>query len=185
MLGPLLQQWGVRTSSSFPCLLPKWGWGALRVGSLYAVRVELCPEFRQEGWLTVCPPFGGVGCKGHAHYPAFTPDLWFFFPAPQRWHLDPFDLFVSCCPESAPAVLVHIVTSGPLQFFFFFSFGLRREVQALHQCGKGSPVPACFSMMTKIKITKKTSAIRAQKLLWIGSCKSKIKLLIEERNSRW
>ena len=70
-------------------------------------------------------------------------------------------------------------------FFFFFSFGLRREVQALHQCGKGSPVPACFSMMTKIKITKKTSAIRAQKLLWIGSCKSKIKLLIEERNSRW
>ena len=151
MLGPLLQQWGVRTSSSFPCLLPKWGWGALRVGSLYAVRVELCPEFRQEGWLTVCPPFGGVGCKGHAHYPAFTPDLWFFFPAPQRWHLDPFDLFVSCCPESAPAVLVHIVTSGPLQFFFFFLFWLEERGASIASMWQRISCPSLFQYDDKNK----------------------------------
>lgn len=67
------------------------------------------------GGITVCPSLGSVGCKGHVHYPAFTPDLSFLFPALQSWQLDLLILFVSC-PEFAPncaLVLMLFLGGGP------------------------------------------------------------------------
>lgn len=68
----------MRTSiASLACCLSGVG---VRVGSLYGVRVEVCPEFRQEGVACLPIPLVVLDAKD-IHYPAFTPDLSFLFPS--------------------------------------------------------------------------------------------------------
>ena len=68
LLGPLLPQERVKTSNMFPCSLPERGWA----GSLYGVRIGVCPGVRPEGCLRCfAHPFDGVEVQGVCAAPCF------------------------------------------------------------------------------------------------------------------
>ena len=69
-LGLPLQLQGAKTSNRFLYLLLKKRWA----GSLYGMRVGVCPGVGLEGWLGwFAHAFGGGVCKGYSLYPAFVP----------------------------------------------------------------------------------------------------------------
>ena len=91
-------------------LCPERGWA----GSLYGVRVEVCPGVRLEGWLRwSAHPFGGVVCREHAQYPAFAPDTLLFLPVLQKWQLG-FLVFSYLFVYNSPQLSMHAVTFSPL-----------------------------------------------------------------------
>ena len=60
----------MKTSNSFPGLLSSGG----QAGSLYGMRVGVCPGMRTEGWFRwFVHPLGSVVCRGRVQYPAFAP----------------------------------------------------------------------------------------------------------------
>ena len=68
-----------------------------QAGSLYGVRVGMCPGVRPEGWLRCfAHPLGGAGCRGACTVPCFSSQLF----RSGSWGF--FGLFVSFCPEFAP-----------------------------------------------------------------------------------
>ena len=112
LLELLLQQWGVGTSNRFPSLLAPREWG--RAGSLYGVRVGVCPGVRLAGWLRwSAHPFGGVVCRGRAQYPAFAPNPLLLLLALQKWQLG-FLGFFYLIVHNSPQLCMHAVIFSPL-----------------------------------------------------------------------
>ena len=66
LLGPLLQQEGMKTSNRFPHSLHKGGGADSLYGVRVGARVGLGPEVMPEEWLRwSAHPFGGAVCKVH------------------------------------------------------------------------------------------------------------------------
>ena len=70
--------------------------GSLVAGSLYGVRVR----GHEEGLRQCAHPFSGVGCKGHAQYPALAPNTQFSLLDLQKWWLGFWSFCVFCSKES-------------------------------------------------------------------------------------
>ena len=65
----------------------------------------------------VCPPFGGVLCRGHAQYPAFSPDTLFLLLALQKWQLGFWFLYVVV--QNLPQLHIHAVIFIIFIFIFY------------------------------------------------------------------
>ena len=118
--GAPLQQSGVKTSNKFPCFLPTWE----RAGPLHPARAGVGPGVRPESRLRrlTHPPLGDV-YRERVEGPAFA-------SGSLGVAVVCFGLFVSCCPQFAPA---HKVIFSPLQFLCLLLLQMFVQVQALQQ----------------------------------------------------
>ena len=94
LLRLLLQQRGSRTNSRIPLLACSLR--QRRACSLYGVRVGVVQELTAQ-WFA--HPLGGIICRGHAQFSAFTPHPLLF--------LSCFQSLCVFCPEFAPTVHEH------------------------------------------------------------------------------
>ena len=137
----------MKTSNKFPCSLPK----VEGAGSLYGVRVGVCPGVGPEGWLRCfAHRFAGIERWGHVQYPAFAPDTLFLLPALQKWQLGFFWSFCIFCLEFARTVHAQqlLVPYSFLLISIFLLWETLVQAQALQHCSKGSQVPACLTLMS-------------------------------------
>ena len=129
-MGPLLHQWGARTSNRFPCSLSKEG----QTGSLYGVRVGVRPWVRLEGWLRCfAHSFGGVEYRGMHSTLLLLPAL----QIQQLGFVSLCILLSIICPNCACTQLFLV----PYNFFVFCCS--RRHLSRCKHCSKRSQVPAC------------------------------------------
>ena len=116
--------------------------GVGRAGSLYGVRVGLCPGVGPEGRLRCfAHPSGGVECRVHAQYLAFAPCTQFLLLALQKWQLGFFCLLYllsRICPTWSCTQLFLV----PYSFFVFCCW--RRGVSRCKHSSKGSQVTTCL-----------------------------------------
>ena len=137
LLGPLLQQQGIRTNNRFPCLLTSW------VGaSLFLSRGEGRHMSRGlvEGWLRyfACPLGGGV-CRGYAQFSCFCSWPSAFAPGSSKVAFGFFGLFISFVRNFALTVPC---TQLFLVLYNFFVFGcLRRCVFRCKHCTSAAKGP--------------------------------------------
>ena len=81
------------------------GWGA---GTLYGVRVGVCPGVGSEAWLRwFAHPLGGGVCRGHARYAAFA-------PGPSEVAVGFFLIFLYLFVYNLPQLHMHAVIFSPL-----------------------------------------------------------------------
>ena len=79
-----------------------------QAGSLYGVRVGMCPRVRPEGWLRCfAHPLGGAGCRGHAQYPAFA-------PSSSEVAVGVFLVFLYLFVQNLPQLHMHAIIFSPL-----------------------------------------------------------------------
>ena len=153
LLELLRPQEGAETSNRFPCSLPKEG----RAGSLYGVRVGTGPGVGPEGCLRwLAHPFGDVVCRGHVQDPAFAPNTLFLLPAPQKWQLGFFCLFVwSFCillSRTCPNCVCTQLFSVPMVSLYFVAQGDFCPGASTAAKGPRSLVPACLILTTFVKM---------------------------------
>ena len=127
-------------------------WRGGKAGSLFGVRVGMCPGVRPEGWLRLfAHRLGGIICRGHAHVQyklllLLTP--LFLLQVPQTWQLV-FLVSLYLLSRICLGLPKHIVIFSPIWFLCILLLEERCvQVQALQLCSKASHVPACLKRRT-------------------------------------
>ena len=106
-----------------------------RAGSLYGVRVGVCPGVELR-WFA--HPFGGAVRRGHAQYPAFAPNTLFLLRALQKWQLGflVFCIFLSIICLNCACRQLFLV---PYSFFVFCCW--RRGLSRCKHCSTAAKGP--------------------------------------------
>ena len=74
----------------------------------------MCPGVRPEGWLKwFALPLGGVVCRGHVQYPAFSPNPLILLPALWKWQLG-FLVSLYLVVQNLPQLCMHTFIFSPL-----------------------------------------------------------------------
>lgn len=116
LLGPLLQQWGVRPSNRFPYLLtPRHGAPDSLCGARVGVHIEVRPE-RWHRWL---PTALLVLSAGDMHSNLLLLPTPCFCLRPFRSGSGSFWVFLCLTAHNSPQLCVHIVIFSACSFFVF------------------------------------------------------------------